>query len=237
MACIIMEASRTLLPRAGFLENVRELTQQYGVLLIFDEIVTGFRLATGGAQEFYRVTPDLATFGKTIANGYPLTAIVGRRDIMEMSKDLFVSSTFWDDAATLAAGVATIGKMREQNVAERIAAQGRRYMVEWNALAEHHRLNAQAVGSSASSVIVFPTSGQITPRQQSTLYIQEMARRGIFCGSGFNLCLAHQEKELDTVLAGADESLAVIRKAIDDGDITKYLTAEEQRPLFQHRMV
>jgi glutamate-1-semialdehyde 2,1-aminomutase len=237
VACVIMEASRTLLPQAGFLEDVREVTQQHGVLLIFDEIVTGFRLALGGAQQFYGVKPDLATLGKTIANGYPLTAIVGRRDIMELSKDLFVSSTFWDDAATLAAGVATVAKMRELNVPKRIAKQGRRYMAEWNALAERHRLSAQVTGSPASSMIVFQPSGQITPRQQSTLYIQEMARRGIFCGNGFNLCLAHREKELETILAAADETLAVIRKAVDDGDITKYLTAEEQRPLFQHRMV
>jgi glutamate-1-semialdehyde 2,1-aminomutase len=237
VACVIMEASRTFLPSDGFLQNVRELTQQHGVLLIFDEVVTGFRLALGGAQEHYGVRPDLATFGKTIANGYPLTAIAGRRDVMDASKDLFISSTFWDDAATLAAGVATVAKMRELDVAGRIAVQGRRYMQEWEALAARHGINARLIGSPASPVISFGDPGPVTPRQQLTLYIQEMARRNVFCGGGFNLALAHQDKEIETVLAAADDSLGVLRKALDDGDVGKYLAAEEQRPLFQSRMV
>jgi glutamate-1-semialdehyde 2,1-aminomutase len=237
IACVIMEASRTFLPQDGFLDKVRELTQQHGVLLIFDEVVTGFRLAPGGAQEYYGVRPDLATFGKAIANGYPLTAITGRREIMEASKDLFISSTFWDDAASLAAGMAAVTKIRDRNVPQHIASQGRRYMTEWRALAERHGIEARVVGNPASTAIVFGSAGPFTRGGQMTLYIQEMARRGVFCGGGFNVSLAHGDPEMDLVLAAADDSLGVLREAIDDGDLHKFLVAEEQRPLFQRRMV
>ena len=237
IACVIMEASRIALPQPGFLEKVKELAAQHGALLIFDEVVTGFRLALGGAQQFYGVVPDLATFGKTIANGYPLSAIAGRRDVMDFSKDLFISSTFWDDAATLAAATATVTKMRELDVAGRIRASGCRYRREWEDLARRHNVDARIAGNPASTATIFGSSGALTQRQQATLYIQEMARRGVFSGGGFNLCYAHQEAEIDAVLAAADDALGVLRKALNDGDASKYLAAEEQKPLFQRRMV
>jgi glutamate-1-semialdehyde 2,1-aminomutase len=237
IACVIMEASRISLPQPGFLQKVKDLTGQHGALLIFDEIVTGFRLALGGAQEFYGVVPDLATLGKTIANGYPLSAIIGRREIMGISKDLFISSTFWDDAASLAAATAVITKMRNLRVAEHISCLGQRYANEWLELARRYRVEAQIAGNPASTTTIFKATGNLTQRQQTTLYIQEMARRGVFSSGGLNVCYAHQDAEIDKILAAADDALAVIRKALDASDGSKYLIAEEQRALFQHRMV
>ena len=156
---------------------------------------------------------------------------------MAFSKDLFISSTFWDDAASLAAAIATITKMRELGVAERIRSYGCRYVNEWQELARRHNVDARIAGDPASTVTIFGTNGALTQRQQATLYIQEMARRGVFSGGGFNLCYAHQDAEIDTILAAADDALGVIRKALDDGDAAKYLFAEEQKPLFQRRMV
>jgi glutamate-1-semialdehyde 2,1-aminomutase len=238
IACVIMEASRSYLPNEGYLAKVKDVTQENGALLIFDEVVTGFRLSLGGAQQYYGVTPDLATFGKAIANGYALTAIAGRRDVMEFSKELFISSLFWDDASTLAAGVATIKKMKREKPAEKIAALGRRYMREWQRLADCHKVPAKVVGNPHSSTVVFEQAGSISQRQLLTLYIQEMAKRGVFTGTGlFNVSLAHGDKELDELLGASAGALAVVGEAVQKGNIREYLEAEEQRPLFARRMV
>jgi glutamate-1-semialdehyde 2,1-aminomutase len=237
VACVIMEASRIHLPTAGFLDKVRDLTHENGALLVFDEVVTGFRLSLGGAQQYYGVTPDLATFGKTIANGYPLTAITGRREVMETSRDLFISSTFWDDNCSLAAGVATVKKMKKEGVADYVASQGRRYMKEWQQLADRLRVAAKAQGIGPSTTILFDGVGSFSPKQLMTLYVQEMARRGIFGGGVFNLCLSHRDKEIELVLGAAEESLAVIAKAMRGGNLQEYLVAHEQREIFTRRMV
>jgi glutamate-1-semialdehyde 2,1-aminomutase len=237
IACVIMEASRTFLPQSDFLEAVCSLTHKHGALLIFDEVVTGFRLALGGAQERHGVVPDLATFGKTIANGYPLTAIVGRRDVMELSRELFISSTFWDDNCSLAAGVATVTKMRKTHLSQQLEKRGTRYMKEWTQLAERIGVPATLVGSAAAPGIAFEARGAVTTRQLNTLYIQEMGFRGVFPGTAFSLCLAHGDPEIDFVLNAAEDSLKVVKKALDEGDAKKYLIAEEQRPLFKRRMV
>lgn len=237
IACVIMEASRIQLPGEGFLQQIRNITRENGSLLIFDEVVTGFRLSLGGAQQLYGVTPDLATYGKTIANGYPLTAITGRREVMEISKDLFISSTFWDDNCSLAAGVATVKKMKRERVSEQVTARGRQYMKEWQRLADRLKISAKIMGTGPSSCIVFEEFGSITRKQLMTLYVQEMARRGIFGGAVFNVCLSHGDREIELVLGAAEESLAIISKAQSEADLNKYLAAEEQREIFARRMV
>src|SRR2546428_5071730 len=113
-----MEPVGVVPPRDGFLQQVRELTKSEGALLVFDEIVTGFRFGLGGAQEYFGVTPDLACFGKGMANGLPISAIVGRADVMKLFEEVFFSFTFGGEALSLAASVATIREMRENNVVE-----------------------------------------------------------------------------------------------------------------------
>jgi glutamate-1-semialdehyde 2,1-aminomutase len=237
IACVIMEASRIQLPSEGFLQQVQNLARENGALLIFDEVVTGFRLSLGGAQQLYGVTPDLATYGKTIANGYPLTAIAGRREVMEISKNLFISSTFWDDNCSLAAGVATVKKMKREGVAERVAARGCHYMREWQRLADRLKISAKIMGTGPSSSIVFEEVGSISRKQLITLYVQEMARRGIFGGPVFNICLSHGDAEIGLVLDAAEKSLAVLSKVQSKADLNKYLVAEEQSAIFARRMV
>ncbi|MBM3726169.1 MAG: aminotransferase class III-fold pyridoxal phosphate-dependent enzyme [Acidobacteria bacterium] len=229
-AAIIMEASRTWLPNEGFLSSVQDLAHRHGALLIFDEVVTGFRLALGGAQQHYGVTPDLATFGKAIANGYPLTAIAGRRDLMEFSSGLFVSSTFWDDAASLAAGAATIARMEETGLAEVIAARGRRYIAEWRRLAQPLGEHARITGHPSCAAASFSS------RELATLYIQEMARRGVFTGGGFNISLAHGDPEIAVVLAAAEAALHAVQRAIAQGSTQGLLSAAVQKPLFSRRL-
>src|SRR5262245_62076368 len=125
VACIILEASRgASLPAPGFLAGVRALATAHDAVLIFDEVVTGFRLGLGGAQNQFGVLPDLATYAKAISNGYAMGAVVGRCAVMEIVGEMFVSSTYWSDAVGLAAALATIRELRRRDAFKRIVAVG-----------------------------------------------------------------------------------------------------------------
>ena len=239
VACVIMEASRTYLPQKGFLGGVKELAHKHGALLIFDEVNTGFRLALGGAQEFFGVTPDMALFGKDIANGYPLTAVVGRRDVMEVSREMFISSTFWDDNATLAAGLACIKKIRRENVIQHIWKMGERYVMEMRRLAYRIGVNAEIHGLPCMTSVVFKYEDISFVNQLNTLYCQELIRGGIFAGAPgyFIVSFAHQGEEIDKILMASERALMVVKKAVDQGSVNGYLKAEQSKPLFDKRMV
>jgi glutamate-1-semialdehyde aminotransferase len=196
VACVIMEASKASLPKKGFLEGVKELAHKYGALLIFDEMNTGFRLALGGAQEFYGVTPDMAVFGKDIANGYPLSAVVGRRDVMEASKDMFISSTFWDDNSTMAAGLACIRKIKEEKVIEHIWKMGEEYAKGWKNIAQKLGIKAELKGLPCMTGIVFNYEDKSFVKGLNTLYCQELAKRGIFAGGVKGYLEAEESKPL-----------------------------------------
>jgi len=237
VACVIMEASKVSLPKKGFLEGVKGLAHKHGALLIFDEVNTGFRLALGGAQEFYNVTPDMALFGKDIANGYPLTAVVGQRDVMQASKDMFISSTFWDDNSTMAAGLACIRKIRKEKVIEHIWKIGEYYAKGWKEIVQKLGIKAELKGLPCMTSIVFNYEDKSFVNQLNTLYCQELARRGIFAGGHFPVSFAHKEEEIDKILEAAEGALSVVKKAIEQGSVKGYLEAEESKPLFDRRMV
>ena len=129
-------------PEPGFLERLRELTERYGVVLVFDEILTGFRINLGGAQAEYKLIPDLACFGKAMANGMPISAIVGRDEIMKRMTDIFFSGTFGGEALSLAAAVATIDKLISQDAVHRMRVHGARLKELINGLVSKHRLSS-----------------------------------------------------------------------------------------------
>ncbi len=237
VACVIMEPSKASLPKKGFLEGVKELAHKHGALLIFDEVNTGFRLALGGAQEFYGVTPDMAVFGKDIANGYPLTAVVGHRDVMKASKEMFISSTFWDDNSTIAAGLACIRKIKRENVIEHIWKMGEEYIKGWKEIVRKLGIKAELKGLPCMTSIVFNYKDKSFVNGLKTLYCQELAKRGIFAGGYFPVSFAHKEKEIDKILEAAEGGLFIIKKAIEQGSVKGYLKAKESKPLFDKRMV
>jgi glutamate-1-semialdehyde aminotransferase len=128
VACVILEPPRTYLPEPGFLKGVRYLTREHAVVLIFDEVVTGFRTARGGAQEYYGIVPDMATFAKCISNGFALGAVAGRREVMEVAVDSFISSVYWAEATGLAAGKATLTEYLNQDVSDSVQRFGNAFM-------------------------------------------------------------------------------------------------------------
>jgi glutamate-1-semialdehyde aminotransferase len=124
IAAVIMEPMSIDWPNQGFLQSVKEITHQYGAILIFDETITGCRFSIGGAQELFGVIPDLATFGKGLANGMPLSAVLGRRDIMLKMEDIFFSGTFGGETLSLAAAKVVLKKIKNDNIVERLSRIG-----------------------------------------------------------------------------------------------------------------
>ena len=217
VGCIIMEATRFKHPKAGFLEGVRNLADEHDCVLIFDEVVTGFRLAAGGAQEYYGVTPDLATFAKAIANGYSLAAVAGKREVMASQSDNFISSTYFSDTVSLAAGVATLKEIKEKPVIQTINKVGQELMEGLRRLAQKHNVKLNLAGHGYDFSVSFEYGG--LSNKVLTLYQQEMITRGVYMTGMVYICFTHTQEDIEKILAATDEAFAVIAGGVDAGDI------------------
>lgn len=234
VAGVIMEPAGVEPPQPGFLEGVRKLADANGALLIFDEIVTGFRFALGGAQEYFGVTPDLATFGKGMANGMPLAAVVGRQRVMQEFEEVFVSSTYGGEALSLAAAEATIETMIKHQVPAHLWQMGRRFQEGFNRLAGTIGVPAQCTGLAVHpKLIVRDRSGAETPEVKS-LFLQELIRRGVLFHYGtLNFCWAHTPAVIDETLLVCDAALQRVKAALDTDSVTRWLQGAPYREPFR----
>lgn len=236
-AAVIMEPTNLEPPTEGFLAEVKELAHAHGALLIFDEIITGFRWSLGGAQAYYGVIPDLATFGKSMANGFPISAVVGRRDVMMEMEEIFFSFTFGGDAVALAAALATIGKMERDNVIARLweagaaVADGVRQRLKAAGLGEVVRLS----GEPPWSVFIFKDTGRSTQWEIKSYFLQEVIKRGILTLGGHNISFAHSDDDIERLLSVYDEVFPLVKEAITQGDIASRLAGKAIEPLFRVR--
>src|SRR3989344_1507516 len=158
IAAVIMEPMTIDEPQDNFLGKVRDLAREHGALLIFDEMVTGFRFGLGGAQQHFKITPDLSCFGKSIANGMPLSITVGKEEIMSKTEDLFMSTTFGGEAASLAAAVATIKEMKQKDVVGHIWKVVAMFKEGYNSLAQKVGVNTQSNGTPPLQRLSFKDS-------------------------------------------------------------------------------
>jgi glutamate-1-semialdehyde 2,1-aminomutase/spore coat polysaccharide biosynthesis protein SpsF len=238
IAAVILEPAGVVIPDSGFLEYVRELTQRFGVVLIFDEIITGFRIDLGGAQKYYDVIPDLATFGKAIANGMPLSVITGRRDIMTLMEDVFISGTFGGETLSIAAAIATVDKLERCDVPAALWKLGARLSTTFNQQSRNHGLGEiVSVGGPAwwPLIKVSPQS-PVTTEVLTSLLRQEFVANGLLLAATFNLCLAHDDQriEADTTRALA-RSFAALHEALNSSDPTARLRGDPIQPTFRVR--
>ena len=237
IAAVILEPAGAAAPAPGFLQRVRELTESFGVVLVFDEIVTGFRMSLGGAQAYYGVTPDLACFGKAMANGMPLAAIVGRAHLMRLMEEVFISTTFGGEALSLAAAGVTIDKIVRENVPARLWARGERLRDGFNLLAGKAGLGGvMAFGGDGWWPRVQWKSQPVPGPLLVSLARQEFVANGLLLGGSFNLCLAHDEDrvEQETMKAIAT-ALASLRDHLDAPDPRKRLRGDPVQPTFSVR--
>ena len=235
LAGIIMEPVSITLPKEGFLEEVRALATRHGALLIFDEVITGFRLAPGGAQEYFGVTPDVACMGKGVANGHPLSLVVGKRQYMREFEDVFFSFTFGGELASLAAAKSTLTVMERENYWSHAWRQGTRLQQSYRDLARTFRLasTTDCQGLAPWTVITFEETGPWSALQLQTLFQQEMIRRGVlFSGSQF-ISLAHEDSDIDTTLQVYRESFKVLRRAVDENCVDRLIHGRVNEPVFR----
>jgi glutamate-1-semialdehyde-2,1-aminomutase len=219
MACVIMEPVGIEDPQPGFLAAVRELTHAFGALLIFDEVITGFRLAPGGAQQHYGVAPDLASFGKAMANGYAVAAVTGRGDVMEVvSTTAFVSGTFAGEAVALAAAEATLETIRDQPVCEHLWRQGRRLQQGFNALAAEYEVPARMTGLPPRRVLATEGVDGFGPSALKGLIWQNCLDRGVLLSNANFVSFAHDDDAVGETLTVFDRALADVRRALMTGD-------------------
>ncbi len=237
-AAVILETVGAREPTTGELTAIRDLTHRHGALLIFDEIITGFRVHIGGAQARYGVTPDLAAFGKSMGNGMPIAAVVGRADLMQEMEEIFFSSTFGGEALSLAASLAAIRKMRAQNVIEAIWARGKGLADGVRALIAKHKLSDVIAvnGVPSWTLLGFSDAANGASKEAiKTLLMIELLRRGVLMAGSHNICYAHDESDAAQVLGAYDQALASVADAIAEDDIDKRLGGPAIRPVFAVR--
>ena len=234
VAAVIMEPIGIEDPVDGFLEAVRDAAHRHGALLIFDEIITGFRLAPGGAQEYFGVTPDLAAFGKGLANGYPLAAVVGRADIMEqIATTTFISSTFGGDAISLAAAAATLKRIQGGGVCEHLWREGARLQNAFNTFAARDELPIRMVGLAPRRVLKFDDDIDIDANLLKGAIWQECLDRGILMGNANFISAAHDADAVDITVAAFDEALAVVGDAYHRGEVARMLRGKPPGEVFR----
>ncbi|MGE0483646.1 MAG: aminotransferase class III-fold pyridoxal phosphate-dependent enzyme [Gammaproteobacteria bacterium] len=236
-AAVILEPMNVVQPAPGFLAGVKQLCRDHGVVLVFDETITGFRFANGGAQELFGVTPDLATFGKGLANGYPLSAVAGRADIMREFEDVFFSFTMGGETLSLAAALATMKKLREENVVSKVRQRGETLQRGVAAAIERHGCGEflASGGDPTWSFLIFKDAGDISLYTIKTLWMQETLARGIMSVGTHNLSYAHDDADIERVLAVYDEIFPMLRDAVERCAFDEYLRCAPLEPLFKVR--
>ncbi len=220
LAAVVMEPTRSLDPEPGFLEAVRQLCDQCGAVLIFDEITTGWRMHHGGVHLRYGVDPDIAVFAKAIGNGHPLGAIIGRSHVMEAAQTSFISSTYWTEGVGPAAALAAIRKMGTSDVPAHVARIGTLFRDGCHQLGRRHEVPITVTGHAALLHIGFDHADAAA---LGTLLTTRMLDHGFLTGAGFYPSLAHTEQHVQAYLAAGDMVLAELRDAIRSGDVKKRL--------------
>lgn len=237
IAAVILEPMNVVEPLPGFLESVKELVHKHGAVLIFDETVTGFRYAIGGAQAHFGVTPDLATFGKGLANGYPVSAVAGRADIMRLMEEVFFSFTFGGEALSLAAALATMKKLERDPVTETLYRQGGKLLDKLVSIVNESRATdfLGVAGNPTWSFLLIKDTETYSQWQIKTLFLQEMFARGILTIGSHNMSYSHSDADLDKLLAAYREVIPTLVDAVRNRKLNDMLRCEPLQPLFKVR--
>jgi glutamate-1-semialdehyde 2,1-aminomutase len=237
IACLIMEVERLEPPVNDFLQEVRRLCSENGTLLIFDEIITGFRWHLGGAQKVFGVKPDLSTFGKAMGNGFSISALVGRRDIMELGglqhdkeRVFLLSTTYGAETHSLAAALETLKIYEHENVIEHLYRQGERLTAGINDAVVENKLEGYfGLLSRPCNLIFFTRDQEKMPSQPfRTLFLQETLKRGVIMPS-LVVSFSHSDEDIDRTIEVIADALFVYRKALENG-VENYLVGRSVKP-------
>lgn len=227
VAAVILEPAVFDLPRNNFLQEVKKITHENESLLIYDEILTGFRLSKGGGQEYFGVMPDMATFAKGIANGMPLGAIVGKSEYMKSFEQVFVSTTFGGEALSLAACIATLKEYEQHDVCGHMWNVGRIIKEGFDKMAKEKDLNAQCIGLPPRMKLLIKDKTENDSLLYKSLFLQELVENGIFMHpNAILLCYSHSKEDIDLTLDAIDHSLSVLKHAINNNRVKSLLRGQ-----------
>ncbi|MFH1376337.1 MAG: aminotransferase class III-fold pyridoxal phosphate-dependent enzyme [Candidatus Woesearchaeota archaeon] len=237
IACVTLEPVQLSEPKNNFLHQVKKITHENGAVLMFDEIITGFRFSLAGAQGYFDIKPDLSAFGKAMSNGFSCSALVGKSDIMmEFEKGAFFSTTYGGETTGLIAAKKTIEIMKEKNVHDHlwkmgsILKNGINKIIKQNNLQDHYYIHGYPVWT----VIKAKGDDKIgTENEKTGLLQQEAMQRGMLAGLFHGLCYAHKEKDIQKGLEIYEDSFKKVKKYINEGDIKKHLKGEYGGKVFR----
>ena len=240
IAGVIMEGEKDVPPVGNFLQEVKETCRKNGAVFILDEMITGFRLHNGGAQAFHNVTPDLCAFGKALANGFCLSALAGKREIMKLGglqhdkeRVFLMSYTHGAESHALAAAIATMKIYREEPVVATLWKQGERLAAGFNkAIADNHlEGHVEVIGRPCNLVYATRDENRKPSQPFRTLFLQETIKRGVLAPS-LVINYSHTDADIDRAVQAIGEALQVYRKGLDEG-IGKYLVGRPVKPVFR----
>jgi glutamate-1-semialdehyde 2,1-aminomutase len=217
---IKMEVSRNQGPDTGFLESVREIATKNGIVLVFDECTSGFRQSLGGIHKIYGIEPDMAVFGKALGNGYAITAVIGRREIMEVAQSTFISSTFWTERIGPTAALKTLEVMEREKSWEQITQTGLNIMEGWKSLAEKHNVPIKISGLPAICIFAVDRPNALAYK---TLITQELLKKSYLSSNLIYTCTAHTPEVVEGYLQALDEVFELVAKCEDGLDVSTLL--------------
>jgi len=217
---IKMEVSRNEGPKNNFLQKIRKLATERNIILIFDECTSGFRQTNGGLYKLYGVEPDMAIFSKALGNGYAISAIIGKKEIMQAAQKTFISSTFWTERIGPTAAIATLDIMKRKESWKTITATGNSIKEKWQILANKHEISIKQWGLPALAGFTFNSDNNLAYK---TYITQEMLKKGYLVGNSIYVSIAHTNEILDGYFYELDRLLKDIREFEDGRDIIPLL--------------
>lgn len=233
VAAIMLEPLRSVMPPEGYLEGVKALAKAHDAVLIFDEVSCGWRLRIGGAQELTGVIPDMTVLAKAMSNGYPMGAVVGSREVMEPASRMFISSSYWSDNIGLVATLTTIRELQRRDSVRCFEDIGETLRTALNKAIAEVGLSGACTGLFWNPAITLDLPDESLRGKVNTLFIQEMARRGIHCNMSFKATLAHTEADIQETARIATEALAVVKSGLDTGDLDNLLQSDLKKEPFR----
>ena len=231
IACVILEPfvgnMNLVRPTEAFVKALRELTEKHGAVLIYDEVMTGFRVALGGAQSLHGITPDLTTMGKVIGGGMPLAAFGGRKDIMEeVDKSIFISTTFGGECLSLAAGIAVMKALESGEVTKAIWEKGKYLQDNFRRLAKEIDVPIDLSGYPCRLNLEYTDYEGKKDWLYNSIFMQESVKRGVLLGWHIFPCYSHTQEDLDFTLNVFEDAMKVYREALKSGHPEKYMEGQ-----------
>lgn len=220
IAAVVMEPLRNYYPQDGFLETIREMTSKEGITLVFDEITSGWRLCCGGAHLKFGVNPDVCVFAKGMSNGYPMAAVIGTTTVMEAAQETFISSTYWTEAVGPTAALATIKKLKEKHVPDRLIRTGEAIQDGWKKSASKYGLNIKVFGIAPLGHFSFESDKSLVLK---TLFTQLMLEKRFLATTAFYASYAHKEEDVRAYLDATDAAFERIGQAVEEGNPEEHL--------------